>query len=194
MVRVRDENETGSDLPDDPGTPLGERAPSTDAEREQQSTEGLARTLAEAEAQAKLNLDGWQRERASFANYRRRVEQERAALSQEGCAEAVCRLLPILDDLELACRNVPPELINHPWADGVCMIPRKFGQVIEQLGVQVIEAEGRHFDPTLHEAITHEDTGQHAEGKIIGEVARGFRLGDRVLRCSKVRVAKGTAR
>jgi molecular chaperone GrpE len=166
-------------------------APPSPADPQPQTVESLARALAEAEAKAKENLDGWQRERASFANYRRRSEQERAGLASEGCADAICRLLPVLDDLERACESVPAQLRGETWVQGVCMVLRKFEQAIESLGVQPIEAEGQRFDPAIHEAITHEESDEHAEGEVVGEVARGFRLGDRVLRCSRVRVARG---
>lgn len=150
----------------------------------------LEQMLADAKQQAKDYLDGWQRERASFANYRRRVDQERAAQRQIAYEEVICQFLPLLDDLERACSNIPENLKDHPWVNGICMVSRKFAQILEHLGVEPIEAEGCKFDPELHEAISHEVAKGFEEGDIIGEISKGFRLGDRILRCSTVRVAR----
>ncbi|NPV06326.1 MAG: nucleotide exchange factor GrpE [Anaerolineae bacterium] len=152
----------------------------------------LEASLAEAERQAKEYLDGWQRERASFANYRRRIEEERTSISQAALEDFICQFLPLLDDLERACGDIPEELAGHPWVEGVRMVERKFRQLLESLGVEEIEAEGCKFDPEVHEAITHEEAEGFAEGDVIGQVLKGYRLGDRILRCSVVRVAKSS--
>ena len=150
----------------------------------------LTEALEEAEARAREYLDGWQRERASFANYRRRIVQERESLSLAAYEEVICQFLPLLDDLERACQTAPQELKDHPWVDGLWMVLRKFEKTLENLGVEPIESEGAKFNPELHDAITHEQAEGYSEGDIIDTVTRGFRLGDRVLRCSVVRVAK----
>ena len=170
--------------------PAGAAGREAGAETVEATMERLSKALADAEAQSKQYLDGWQRERAAFANYRKRIEQERESLSLAGCADAVCEMLPVLDDLTRACDSVPREVAEHPWAGGVCMVVRKFEQALDRLGVQPIEAKGCRFDPSLHEAVTHEEAEGRTEGEVIGEVVRGFKMGDRVLRCSRVRVAK----
>ena len=76
------------------------------------------------------------------------------------------------------------------WVNGFRMIQHKLDQLLESEGVAVIPTAGQNFDPALHYAVTHEEAGGYTEGQIIGEVARGFRLGERVLRPSMVRVAK----
>jgi molecular chaperone GrpE len=151
----------------------------------------LTKELAEAKAKADEYLDGWQRERAAFANYRKRTEQERASVNQDASADVVCQLLPVIDDLSRACDNIPPEVASSPWAGGVCMVLRKLEQTLRRLGVEPIQTEGTAFDPNVHEALTHEEGSGLGEGQVIGEVTRGYRLGNRVLRCSLVRVAKG---
>jgi molecular chaperone GrpE len=155
-----------------------------------QRVQELEAALAEAEGKAREYLDGWQRERASFANYRRRIEQERESLSQAAYEEVLGHMLPLLDDLDRACREIPPEIEGHPWVQGIVLIRRRFEQVLQQLGVEPIQARGCKFDPQLHEAISYEEAEGYEEGDIIDEVRRGFRLGERVLRCSAVRVAK----
>lgn len=175
-----------------------DRARDTSAIREEeregasvdQGTADLEAALAAAQQQAQEYLDGWQRERAAFANYRRRTDEERGTMARTAAEDVVCQLLPLLDDLDRAVAGVPAEAADHPWVQGVRLVQRKFRQVLEDLGVEEIEATGCQFDPELHEAVTHEESAEFREGEVIGEVLKGYRMGDRVLRCSVVRVAK----
>jgi len=169
----------------------GAASHAAEAEAMEEKIERLSKALAETEAQSKEYLEGWQRERASFANYRKRIEQERESLSLAGCADAVCEMLPVFDDLTRACNNIPDDIANHPWANGICLAVRKFEQALDRLGVQPIEAKGCRFDPRIHEAVTYEEAEGCKEGEVIEEVVRGFKMGDRILRCSRVRVARG---
>jgi molecular chaperone GrpE len=143
------------------------------------------------EAQAAENLDGWQRARAEFANYKRRVEAERAELAANAGAEALKRVLPAVDDFERAMQTLPDDLKDNPWVNGVLMVQRKLNSALEQSGITPIATNpGDAFDPNVHEAITPEDSDQFASGQIIGEAQRGYKLGDRVLRPVLVRVAR----
>jgi molecular chaperone GrpE len=137
------------------------------------------------------NLDGWQRARAEFANYKRRVEAERAELAASAGAEALKRVLPAVDDFERALQTLPDELKDNPWVNGVSMVQRKFNAALEQSGITpIVINPGDVFDPNIHEAVTHEDSEQFTSEQIIGEVQRGYKLGDRVLRPAMVRVAR----
>ncbi len=142
-------------------------------------------------AQAGENLDGWQRARAEFANYKRRVEAERAELAASAGANALKRVLPAVDDLERAMQTLPDELKDNPWVNGVSMVQRKLNAALEQSGITPLATNpGDAFDPNVHEAITHEESDQFGSGQIIGEVQRGYKIGDRVLRPAMVRVAR----
>ncbi len=162
----------------------------TEATSADQGVGDLEAAVAAAQQQAQEFLDGWQRERAAFANYRRRTDEERGLMARTGAEDVVCQLLPLLDDLDRAIEGVPENAADHPWVLGVRLVQRKFHQVLEGLGVEQIEATGCQFDPEVHEAFTHEESREHKEGEVIGEVLKGYRMGDRVLRCSVVRVAK----
>jgi molecular chaperone GrpE len=148
--------------------------------------------LAEAEAQAAEYLDGWQRARAELANYKRRVENQRSEMILSANAELLLKLLPILDDLELAVANSPNGDVEawKEWRDGITLILNKFHTVLASVGVSPIPAEGESFDPNMHEAISHEPSPDHESGEIIAQVRQGYKLGDRVLRASLVRVAQ----
>ena len=153
--------------------------------------EALRQEIEAAKAQAAEYLDGWQRARAEFANYKKRNEQERQELFKLANTTLITRLLPIFDDFERAFQTLPSNLLSLTWIDGVALIYRRLQAILEAEGLALIETEGQSFDPLLHEAITYEQSEEHEEGQIIGEVQRGYKLGDRVLRPALVRVAKG---
>ncbi|MEX0788233.1 MAG: nucleotide exchange factor GrpE [Anaerolineales bacterium] len=146
--------------------------------------------LAESERLASEYLDGWQRSRAEFANYKSRVRREELEAQAQATATVLARTLPILDDLERALKDRPREGEAAVWADGLELIFRKWLSLLEAAGVEPILAEGLHFDPTLHEALSHEESPDHGEGEVIQVITQGYRLGDRVLRPALVRVAK----
>ena len=135
-------------------------------------------------------LEGWQRARAEFANFRKRIDREREQSHQTAAGTIIRRYLEILDDLERALSNRPPEGEGAIWAGGIELIYRKFLKTLESEGVKRMEAEGEMFDPNMHEAISHEESPDHESGQIIEVVQPGYMLGDRVLRPALVRVAK----
>lgn len=153
--------------------------------------EALRQELEEAKAQEAEYLDGWQRARAEFANYKRRNEQERQELFKLANTTLITRLLPIFDDFERAFQTLPSNLLSLTWIDGVALIYRRLQAILEGEGLTLTDTEGQSFDPLLHEAVTYEESAEHEEGQIIGEVQKGYKLGDRVLRPALVRVAKG---
>jgi molecular chaperone GrpE len=151
----------------------------------------LMEQLKQAKAEAAENLDGWQRARAEFANYKRRTDAERIEMSLTAGADVLARVLPIVDDFDRAAATLPGDLKDQPWVNGVMLVHRKLTGLLEQSNVKpIVIAPGDAFDPNRHEAITHEDSEQIESGHIIGEVTRGYTLGERVLRPALVRVAK----
>ncbi len=156
-----------------------------------QQLETLKRELEEARAQAQEYLEGWQRERAAFANYRKRVEAERAQFAAEATALFIRKLLPILDDFERALQTLPDNLRHLTWVEGVVLIYRKLQLALESEGVRPIEVKpGDPFDPMLHEAVLYEPAEGFEEGQIVEELQKGYRLGERVLRPTLVKVAR----
>lgn len=150
--------------------------------------EALERELGETRARAEEHLHNWQRSAADFANYKRRTDEERAAVGQFSNAVLIGKLLTVLDDFDRALESVPADA-HDPWIEGVRLVERKLRSVLESEGVTAIEATGQSFDPNLHEAVVHEETTEHPDNRVIGELQRGYRLHDRVLRPSLVRVA-----
>ena len=160
----------------------------------------LKSELNAANAKAAEYLDGWQRARADFANYKKRVEREQAEARGTIAAEVLTRVLPALDDFELALKNAPAESDGvtsdgvtsdaAKWAEGLSLVYRKLTTLLEKEGIARIEADGQPFDPNLHEAVVHEESENHPEGHVIEVLRQGYKLGDRVLRPALVKVSK----
>ncbi len=143
-----------------------------------------------AEKECRDYLDGWQRERAEFQNYRRRVERDQAQEKLNITGQVIKKYLPILDDMERALKTRPAQGEGAAWSEGVELIYRKLQTILENEGVERIPAESQLFDPTMHEALTHEDSPDHESGQVIEVIQQGYKIGDRVLRPALVRVAK----
>lgn len=146
--------------------------------------------LQDLRKKAKENLECWQRERADFTNYKKRVEREQEMLSQTVAGTTVKKFLVVLDDLERALKLRPNSGDGGAWADGIELVYRKMISLVESCGVTPMQVEDGVFDPNRHEAITHEDSPDHQSGQIIEVVQQGYMIGDRVLRPALVRVAR----
>ncbi len=155
--------------------------------------EQLQGELAESQAKADEYLAGLQRERAEFANYRRRTAEEREAMLGLAGEDLIRKVLALADDFDLAIDARPEAIAADPWVEGVAAIDRKLRALLESEGVSQIDASpGRPFDPREHEAIATVPGTGRGEGEIVDEARRGYRLRDRVVRPALVRVAGPT--
>jgi molecular chaperone GrpE len=152
--------------------------------------ENLVQELHQAQEQARNFSEGWQRERADFANYKRRIERDQQMMMLNIKGEVAKKYLSVTDDLERALKNRPTDGTADAWGNGIELIYRKLQNILEAEGVKRIEAETEDFDPSRHEAISHEESPDHEGGQIIEVVQQGYTLGDRVLRPAMVRVAR----
>jgi molecular chaperone GrpE len=180
-----------TDITEEAGAP----AEATDATTvaEEAASEQLAMLQADLEtAQRKSTeyLEAWQRERADFTNYKRRIERDQAQTYQNAAGSVIKRYLDVLDDLERALKNRPAEGEGAAWANGIELVYRKLLAHLDAEGVKPMESQGQQFDPNQHEAIVMEDSPQHSSGQIIEVLQNGYQLGDRVLRPARVRVAR----
>ena len=145
-----------------------------------------------AKTQADEYLGLLQRERAEFANYRRRTAEERERELGLAGEDLIRKVLGIADDFDLAIEARPAELVSNSWADGVTAIDRKLRSLLESEGVSQIDASpGRPFDPREHDAIAQVPAPGRRDGEIVEEVRRGYKLRDRVIRPALVAVAQG---
>lgn len=149
--------------------------------------EDLKQKLAQAQAKATENQDGWQRAVAEFQNFKKRLERDRETDQIMMKGDIIRKFLPILDDLERALRERPTQ---DSWSEGIELIERKLHSILDAEGLKRIEAEGEVFDPNFHEAISTEPVDGMESGRIVAVVRNGYMLGDRVIRPAQVRVAR----
>jgi molecular chaperone GrpE len=130
------------------------------------------------------------RRQAEFENYRKRVERERAELYQHGREDVLLQFLPVVDNFERALSSLEEsEGDAEALRRGVELIHKQFSDALVKLGLETVEAVGHTFDPHVHEAVTTEATDKHKENTVIEEFQRGYKIGDRLLRPAKVKVA-----
>jgi molecular chaperone GrpE len=170
-----------------PGEPIDQRAsaagPSTAA-----PDSGAQAAREEAEA----NFARYQRLAADFENYKRRTRQDLTDRTQYANEELVRKLLPILDNFRRALDHTPAN-VDPIWLEGIKLVARQFEAILAEQGLSPIPALGEKFDPTKHEAIASQETDEHEEGTVVEEMQPGYRLHDRVLRPTLVKVAQPPA-
>jgi molecular chaperone GrpE len=156
--------------------------------------EELASERDAARQQADEYLAALQRERAEFQNFRRRTSEERERELGLAGEDLIRKVLALADDFDRAIEARPPGLDGDGWVEGVVAIDRKLRALLESEGVSPIDAApGRPFDPREHDAIANVPGTDRADGEIVEEVRRGYRMRDRVIRPALVAVATGAA-
>lgn len=156
----------------------------------QTEIEILSAELKHSQSLADENLDGWQRSRAEFANYKKRIERDAETSRARISGEIILRFLDPFDDLERALQEKPAENDISRWMEGIQLIYQKYLSILEVENVTTIPAKGLPFDPTLHEALTYEECEDVEEGIVIDIFQPGYRIGERIIRPARVRVAK----
>ena len=129
------------------------------------------------------------RAQADLVNYRNRMEAERADLLKYGNQRLLGRLLPILDELALALQQPSDGASSDSWLEGFHLINRKLNALLELEGVEPIEALGKPFDPSEHEALAQQQTSDKEDGEVLMVVRNGYKLHNRLLRPAQVVVA-----
>lgn len=202
--RVASSSEEGSDLPQEfesAGGPGDQPLSAGGSDEETADTDDPADVEQDALAQLRAQIDALAAEKASlydkllrrqaeFENYRKRVERERAELYQHGRDDVLLQFLPVVDNFERALSSLETsegdaEALRH----GVELIHKQFQDALAKFGLEAVEAVGQNFDPHVHEAVTTEATDKHKENTVIQEFERGYKIGDRLLRPAKVKVA-----
>jgi molecular chaperone GrpE len=134
-------------------------------------------------------LDNWKRTAADFENYKKRKQQESAALLETAKEMAAIRLLPSLQSLEQVLKFAPNDDRYKDWIDGLKATIAQLEKTMEEMGLKKIKTVGEMFDHNLHEAVSEVESDE--AGKIIEEVQPGFTLNNKVIIPAKVAVGKG---
>jgi molecular chaperone GrpE len=138
--------------------------------------------------EAEATFARYQRLAADFENYKRRTRQDLTDRTQFANEELLRKLLPLRDNLQRALEHAP-EGVDRNWFEGIKMVVRQFDDVLQAQGLSTIPAVGEKFDPAQHEAIASQETDEHEEGTIVEEMQPGYRLHNRVIRPTLVKVA-----
>ena len=133
------------------------------------------------------------RSQADFENYKKRAAREKEDAVKYANSSLLQRLVSILDNFELGLAAAKTESEQSPIYSGMVLVQKQLNDLLEENGLQAIEAEGKKFDPNLHEAIAHEPS-ESAEGTVIRQARRGYRFKDRLLRPARVVVSSGPAK
>ncbi len=133
------------------------------------------------------------RSQADFENYKKRAAREKEDAMKYANSSLLQRLVSILDNFELGLAAAKTESEQSPIYSGMVLVQKQLNDLLEENGLQAIEAEGKKFDPNLHEAIAHEPS-ESAEGTVIRQARRGYRFKDRLLRPARVVVSSGPAK
>jgi len=180
------EDQRATEQPIDGAEPVVEDATA----KPQLSSDELQNRLQQLEQESTSYKDQYLRTAADLKNFKRRTEEERGQLIRNATAGLIMKLLPILDDLDLAMQHVPADIAETPWFNGLQGVQRKVQLVLEGEGVKPIEALGQPFDPNFHDAVMHEDAGPEQAGKVTADLRRGYTLHDKVIRPSMVKVGQ----
>ncbi len=124
---------------------------------------------------------------ADFDNFRKRTVKEKAGMYSNGVCDTVAKILPVVDNFERALTAV--ENKDDSFYKGLDMILRQLMAAFDDLGVKVIEAAGNSFDPNLHSAVAHVEDANYDSNIVIEELQKGYRLNDKIIRHSMVKVA-----
>lgn len=129
-----------------------------------------------------------QRLQADFDNYRRRNASIVADSLDEGARNLIKSLLPVLDNLDRALDNVPEDE-KTAWVEGIQLVSKQLYETLQKAGLEEIEAEGQ-FDPELHDAVMQEEDEEKESGEITAVFQKGYKVKNRIIRHSMVKVAK----
>ncbi len=147
--------------------------------------------LAAMTAERDEYLDQLQRSRAEFANYRRRIEQERQVMRDLIQRDVLAQFLPVVDDFDRGLSAIPESDRDNTWVSGITMIQTKLNGILERSGIKAIDALNQPFDPAVHEAVAS-DPG--SKGDTVVEVyQKGYRLGDVLVRPAMVKTGDAKA-
>lgn len=149
--------------------------------------------IAELEARLKDGDDKYLRLAAEFDNFRKRTARQFEEMSQAGRVRVITQLLDVLDNFQRALEAAAGSNNYGGLLDGMRLIYKNLYDILTREGLEPIEALGKPFDPNLHEAIMQMESDEYPEGSVVQEIVKGYKIGDKILRHSRVAVGKSPA-
>lgn len=156
----------------------------------EEKTEDLKKKLEECERRVSEYLAGWQRARADLLNYKKEELERVGQLIKYADVGIILKILPILDNFELALKKIPENLKNDGYIKGLFQIKSQIQDFLKNQGLEEIKSVGEKFDPNLHEVVEEIEEKGKEVGIIIEEVQKGYLIRDRLLRAAKVKISK----
>ena len=155
-----------------------------------QQVQALLTDLHSVRKDVEVNKDLTQRAQAELSNLRRRTDDDRITWQRQSNSRLLVKMLPVVDELELAVTHADDGQPSESWVEGVKLIQRKVATLLESEGVTKIEAAGVQFNPVEHEAIGTEESIAFSSGSSIQVVRNGYKLHDRIIQAAQVVVAR----
>ncbi len=187
MAAEAEETEQSEETPEggepgDAGNRAEKRAAKKQA-RQDKKTDVLKEQIAQLEDRVK-------RQMAEFENFRRRTDREKQAMFETGARSVIEKILPVVDNFERGLATVPEEQREDPFVDGMNRVYRQLLTELDNIGVKPIEAVGREFDPSLHNAVMQVASEEYESGVVAQELQKGYTYRDSVVRHSMVAVVE----
>lgn len=173
----------------------GEKKEPNKEKSEKKGEEELKKQLEDCQKLKDEYLAGWQRARADMLNHKKEEMERVGSLLEYAKIEFVLNLLPVLDNFEIAKKNLTKNLEKEDNVKGLLLIKNQLEEFFKNQGLQEIETIGKKFDPNFHEAVEEipEDkpsSSPLAEVRVLEEVQKGYTMQGRILRPAKVKVSK----
>lgn len=159
-------------------------------EKKKENFEKLKKDLEQVEKVKNDYLAGWQRSQADFLNYKKQEMERIEQLLKFAQQEVFFKLLPILDNFDLAEKKLPADLKNNENVKGLMQIKNQLKDFLKNNNLEEIESVGQKFDPQIHEAVDQIETTEQESGTIVEEVQKGYKINGQLLRPAKVKIVK----
>ena len=170
--------------------PKKENTTPKDAEEQKIPTEDVVNEIDEIKKKSEEYLNGWKRERADFLNYKKDEMERISALMKYANDEMILKLLPILDNFQIAEDNISDDAKKDENIRGLLLISMQIKDFLKAQGIEEIKTIGEKFDPNFHEVVQEVEEPEKESGTIVQETQKGYLAQGKVLRPSKVKVAK----
>ncbi len=158
-------------------------------EDKKRSDDIMKEDLKKLEKEKEEYLNGWQRARADFINYKKNEISRITDAKKSEKRKIILEILEVVDNFELAEKNIPPKEKENDYIQGLLKIKDQLISFLEKMNVKSFETIGESFDPNLHEAVAMIDSDKESD-TIVDEIRKGYLLDGELLRPARVKVAK----
>lgn len=157
---------------------------------EKKEIEELKKKLEECQKEKEEFLEGWQRARADFLNYKKEEKKRIEKIWESANRELILEILPLMDNLEQAQREISPQKEESQYIKGFLQIKRQLESILESQGVKPIKCKGKKFDPQIQEVVERVERKDKPSGTIVQVLRKGYTIDSKLLRPAKVKVVK----